>query len=131
MPVRAFPGGRLEVGVTTLVPAELMGSGMGHNNIGTGDCDVMTHDAAAVKRYKLDKICLGDFVAIIDHDHSFGRTFRKGAVTIGIVIHANSTLPGHGPGLSTLLTCASGQIRPVLDSRANVARILSIGRYRK
>lgn len=129
MPIKPV-GAHLQIGVTTLIPAELMGSGMGHNNIGTGDCDVMTHDANTVKKYKLDKICLGDFVAIMDHDHTYGRTFRKGAVTIGIVVHANSALPGHGPGVSTLMTCANGSLKPVLDPRANLARILKIGCYR-
>ena len=121
---------RLEIGVAAIVPAELMGSGMGHNNIGTGDCDIMTHDASAVKKYGLDKICLGDLVAVLDHDHSYGRTFRKGAVTVGVVVHSNSDLAGHGPGLSTLFTCAKGQIHPVRDPRANLARILKIGKYR-
>jgi len=131
LPLRKISGSKLEMGVTTIVPAELMGSGMGHNNIGTGDCDIMTHDPGMVKKLKLDKICLGDFIAITNHDHSFGRTYRKGAVTIGIVIHSNSTLAGHGPGLSTLLTSSEGAIRPVINSRANLARILRIGRYRK
>ena len=131
MPIQTRPGGNIEIGVTTIVPAELMGSGMGHNNIGTGDCDIMTHDAEAVKKYGLDKMCFGDFVAVKDHDHSYGRTFRKGAVTIGIVVHSNSTLPGHGPGISTLMTCSDARLKPVMDSRSNLARLLSIGRYRK
>jgi hypothetical protein len=128
MPLRPV-GNKIEIGVTTIVPAELMGSGMGHNNIGTGDCDIMTHDPGMVKQFKLDKMCLGDFVAVLNHDHTFGRTYRKGAVTIGIVVHSNSTLPGHGPGISTLLTSASGQLKPVINPRANLARILGIGRF--
>lgn len=129
LPIRVLAR-KLEVGVAAIVPAELMGSGMGHNNIGTGDCDIMTHDPQAVRRFGLDKICFGDLVAILDHDHSFGRTFRKGAVTIGIVVHSNSTLAGHGPGLSTLLTSSEGHLRPALDPKANLARILGIGCYR-
>lgn len=131
LPIRMLPAKKLEVGVTTIVPAELMGSGMGHNNIGTGDCDIMTHDSEAVKRNGLNKIRFGDLVAIMDHDHSFGRTFRRGAVSIGVVVHSNSTLAGHGPGLSTLLTSPSGHLRPVLNTSANIAKILRIGRYRK
>jgi len=123
-------GKNLQMGVTTIIPAALMGSGMGHNNIATGDCDVMTHDAKEVKRLKLDKLCFGDLVAITDHDHSFGRTFRTGAVTIGVVVHSDSLLAGHGPGISTIMTSARGRIKPVLDTRANIARILKIGKYR-
>jgi len=108
-----------------------MGSGMGHNNMGTGDCDIMTHDAGTVKRLKLDRICLGDFVAVMDHDHTYGRTFRKGAVTVGIIVHSNSDLAGHGPGMSTVFTSSKGAIKPVINPRANLGRILGIGRYRK
>ncbi len=130
MPLRVTAGKVLEVGVTTMVPAELMGSGLGHNNIGTGDYDIMTHDPEAVKKYRLDQLCFGDFVAVMDHDNSFGRTFKKGAVSIGVVVHSNSTLAGHGPGISTLLTSAEPRIKPVVDSHANVGKILKIGRYR-
>jgi len=131
MHVKVVPGNKLEVGVTTMVPAALMGSGMGHNNIGTGDCDIMTHDAEEVKRLRLDELCFGDFVAVMDHDHTYGRTFRKGAVTIGVVIHSNSNLAGHGPGLTTVMTSARGDIKPVLNPHANLARMLNIGIYRK
>jgi len=131
LPIRSLKGGKLEVGVTTIVPAALMGSGMGHNNIGTGDCDIMTHDPKEVKRLKLDKLCFGDLVAVEDHDHTYGRTYRKGSVTIGVVIHANSDLSGHGPGLTTILTTSKSLIKPVRNPRANIARILGIGKYRK
>ncbi len=130
LPVRELRGGKLSVGVTTIVPAALMGSGLGHNNLGTGDCDIMTHDAGEVKRLKLDQMCFGDLIAVTDHDHSYGRTFRKGAVTIGVIIHGNSRLAGHGPGISTLLTCAKSDLVPEINAGANIAKILKIGRYR-
>ncbi len=130
MPIRVATGRVLEVGVTTIVPAELMGSGLGHNNIGTGDYDIMTHDPEAVRKYKLDGLCFGDFVAVMDHDNSFGRTYRRGAVSIGVVVHSNSTLAGHGPGISTLLTSAEPRIKPALNPHANLGKILKIGRYR-
>jgi len=130
LPMRSQPKS-LEVGVTAIVPAALMGSGMGHNNLGTGDCDIMTHDPGEVKRLKLAQLCFGDLVAITDQDHSYGRTFRKGAVTIGVIIHGNSQLAGHGPGLTTLMTSSKSLIKPVLNKQANIARILNIGRYRR
>lgn len=124
-------GKKLEVGVAAVIPAHLMGSGLGHNNIGTGDCDIMTHDERVVRELRLDRLCFGDLVAISDHDHSYGRTYRRGAVTIGVVIHANSALAGHGPGVSTLMTSPDGVIVPKINPRANLGRILSIGIYRK
>lgn len=131
MPLWPRGSDRLEVGVTAIIPAELMGSGMGHNNIGTGDCDIMTHDSKAVRTYKIDQLRFGDFVAVRDHDHSFGRTYRKGAVSIGIVVHSNSILAGHGPGLSTVMTCADSRLVPVIHPHANLAEILKIGRFRQ
>jgi hypothetical protein len=36
-------------------------------------------------------------------------------------------LAGHGPGVSTLLTCATPQIEPKIDPSANIADLLGIG----
>ncbi len=131
MPARVDAKGLLEIGVTHIVPGAIMGSGVGSMDVGKGDYDIMTHDAGMVKKHKLDSICFGDIVEIMDHDNTYGRTYREGAVTIGTVIHSNSFLAGHGPGVTTLLTCAAAKIKPVLNPSANVARILKIGRYRK
>ncbi len=130
MPVRVSARGELEVGVTHVVPGAIMGSGVGSMDVGKGDYDIMTHDEGMVKKHKLDTICFGDIVAIMDHDNTYGRTYRQGAVTIGTVIHSNSFLAGHGPGITTLMSSAKGKIKPVLNGTANVAKILKIGRYR-
>ena len=91
------------------------------------DYDIMTSDPETVKEYGLDKIRFGDFVALQDHDNRYGRAFRKGAVTIGIVVHSDCLRAGHGPGVTTLMTCQTPQIKPVLDSKANIAHLLKIG----
>lgn len=124
-------GGKLEVPVTTIVPGSIMGSGVGSLDIGTGDYDIMTHDAGVVKEHKIDKICFGDFVAITDHDNSYGRAYRRGAITIGVVIHSDCLIAGHGPGVSTLLTSAKPVIKPVISPKANLARLMGVGAYRK
>ena len=124
-------GKKLLVPVTTVVPAEVMGSGIGSLNIGTGDYDIMTHDPETVRKYKIDQICFGDLVAIRDHDNSYGRTFKRGAVSIGVVVHSNCLLAGHGPGVTTIMTSAVGAIEPFIDSGANIGRYLNIGRYQK
>ncbi len=117
----------LEVPVTTLVPAACMGSGLGEPHVADGDYDIMTSDAETVEKYQLDKIRFGDFVALLDHDNRFGRAYMQGAVSIGIVVHSNCLLAGHGPGVTTLLTCPAGQIKPVIDPRANLADVYGIG----
>lgn len=119
--------GGLQVPVTTIVPAPCMGSGVGRAHVGAGDYDIMTSDPETVKKYNLDKIRFGDFVALTDHDNSYGRAYVQGAVTIGIVVHSDCLLAGHGPGVSTLLTCAAPQIEPRIDPAANIADLLGIG----
>jgi len=119
--------GKLQVPVTTLVPAACMGSGIGSSHVATGDYDVMTGDSETVKEYGLDKLRFGDFVALLDHDNRFGRDYRKGAVSIGVIVHSDCMLAGHGPGVTTIMTCASPLIEPVIDPRANLADLLGIG----
>ena len=97
--------GVLEVPVTTLVPAACMGSGVGAAHVAKGDYDIVTSDPSSVKKYKLDKIRFGDFVALMDHDNRFGRAYRQGAITIGVVVHSDCKVAGHGPGVTTLLSC--------------------------
>ena len=122
--------GVLKVPVTTMVPAACMGSGLGRAHVGAGDYDVMTSDPATVEHYKLDQMRFGDFVALMDHDNSYGRAFVQGAVSIGILVHSDCRLAGHGPGISTLMTCPTSLIEPMLDPNANIANLLKIGTHR-
>ena len=130
MGLESAKDGTIRVPVTTKIPPQCMGSGVGAAHTAAGDYDVMTSDPETVTSYKLDRMRFGDFVAIMDHDNSFGRAFVKGAVTIGIVVHSDCRLAGHGPGISTLMTSPAGIIEPVLDSHANIAEILEIGSFR-
>lgn len=104
-----------------------MGSGMGAPHVAKGDYDIMTSDPETVKEYKLDKIRFGDFVALMDHDNRYGRAYRQGAVTIGVVVHSDCLIAGHGPGVTTIMTCGTSLIEPVIDPRANIADLLEIG----
>ena len=118
---------KLRVPVTTIVPAACMGSGIGAPHVAKGDYDIMTSDPETVKEYKLDKIRFGDFVALMDHDNRYGRAYRQGAVTIGVVVHSDCLIAGHGPGVTTIMTCGTSLIEPVIDPRANIADLLEIG----
>jgi hypothetical protein len=128
---RTGPGGRFEVGVCAVIPAELTGSGLGESCVRSGDIDFSTADAAALKKHGLAELKLGDIVAISDCDASFGWCYRKGAVTVGVVIHGDSHVSGHGPGVSTIMTSATGKITAKVDKGANIGRMLGLGRYRK
>jgi hypothetical protein len=118
--------GKLEVSVTHLVPAATMGSGLGANQSYSGDYDIQLFDDGVRKQYDLDDIRLGDLVAIIDADHTFGRIYKHGAISVGIVVHTNCVIAGHGPGVTTLFTSTTGKIVPRIDKKANIAAILKL-----
>jgi hypothetical protein len=118
--------GALEVPVTHLVPAAIMGSGLGSSHVASGDYDITLFDEGTVEEYGLADVRLGDLVAITDADNSYGRIYRKGAVTVGIVVHSNCIIAGHGPGVAALFTSKAGKIKPVIDRNANVAKILKL-----
>ena len=118
--------GRLRVHVAREVPARVMGSGLGRQTVARGDYDIQCFDDATVREFGLDQLRLGDLVAILDADNSFGRVYRAGAVTIAVVAHGMSHIAGHGPGVTTLMTSASGAIEPLVDPRANLATILGL-----
>jgi hypothetical protein len=119
-------GDRLEIPVTHIVPAAIMGSGLGANQTYSGDYDIQLFDEDARKEYRLDGLRLGDLVAILDADHSYGRIYKQGAVSVGIVVHTNCVTSGHGPGVTTLFTSSNGKIIPKVDAKANIASILKL-----
>jgi len=118
--------GKLEVRVSHVVPASTMGSGLGANQTYSGDYDIQLFDENVRKEYGLDDLRLGDLVAILDADHSFGRIYRKGAVSVGIVVHTNCVTSGHGPGVTTLFTSSTGKIVPKIDAKANIAFLMKL-----
>jgi hypothetical protein len=119
-------GNKLEVPVTHIVPAVIMGSGLGANQVNSGDYDIQLFDEAIVKQYGLGSLRLGDLVTIIDADHSFGRIYRQEAVSVGVVVHSNCVTAGHGPGVTTLMTSTDGKIIPQISQNANIASLLKL-----
>jgi len=120
-------GDALVVPVASLVPAHVMGSGIGTNNVVyDGDYDINLFDEATVREYGLKDLRLGDLVAISDADHSYGRIYRRGALAIGVVIHGDCAGAGHGPGVTTLMSCSTGRLRYSMDRGANIARLLGL-----
>ncbi|MFA6989472.1 MAG: hypothetical protein WC197_05325 [Candidatus Gastranaerophilaceae bacterium] len=117
-------GKKLEVPVTHLVPAKIMGSGLGKDNVHRGDYDIQLFDKKAVKEYNLSTLKFGDFVAIIDADNSYGRIYKEGAVSIGIVVHSDCVISGHGPGFMTVMTSTQGNLIPKISEKANLKNYL-------
>lgn len=119
-------GGRLRVRVAARAPASVMGSGLGRSTVVRGDYDIQTFDDAIAAEYGLRTLRLGDLVAIVDADHSFGRIYRGGAISVGVVVHGRSFVAGHGPGVTTLFTSSTGEIDVEIDRDANLATILKL-----
>jgi hypothetical protein len=121
-----FDQGRLRVAVTHLVPAAIMGSGVGRNNSIRGDYDIQVFDPEVRQRFELESLRFGDLVAIIHSDSRYGRAYRRNTITVGAVVHSDSTVSGHGPGVLALLTAEGGLIEPMRDAKANLAHVLRL-----
>jgi hypothetical protein len=117
--------GRLHVPVVDVIPSELMGSGS-ELTPEFVDQDLMSGDRALLAELGIDELKLGDLVAVMDRDHRYGRGYKPGGVTIGLIMHGDSVMGGHGPGCQDILVCAHGEIAPVIDPNANIAQILGI-----
>jgi len=112
--------GKLRVGVAKLVPAAIMGSGLGSTPTASGDYDITLHDKEMTEKYGLNDLKFGDIVAIMDADNRFGRNYMTGAVTIGVISHSDCCVPGHGPGVTALMSALDGKIEPFVAAKANL-----------
>jgi hypothetical protein len=116
----------LQVPVTHLIPAAIMGSGLGKNTVWRGDYDIQLFDPEIRRRYRLDTLRFGDLVAIAQADTRHGPSYRQNHVTIGIVVHGDSTASGHGPGVTPLLTGPAARLQPIFDPQANFAALFNL-----
>ena len=123
--LRISAAGKLLVPVVAKIPAHIMGSGA-ELTPEFVDQDLMTGDRAALAEHGIDQLRLGDLVAVMDTDHRYGRGYYPGGVTIGVIMHGDSVMTGHGPGCQDLLACVDGTLEPIIDPQANIARLLNI-----
>ena len=124
--LRTGADGRLQVPVVATIPAHIMGSGA-ELTPEFVDQDLMTGDRAALAEHGIDDLKLGDLVADMDTDHRYGRGYKPGGVTIGLIMHGDSVWNGHGPGCQDMLVCAHGEIEPVIEAGANIGTMLGLG----
>ena len=106
--------------VVTILPAYLLGSGLGSASMMSGDYDIMTQDLNANEKYGINQLRFGDFVAVQDHASEYGSHYLEGSITIGVVVHSDSFTSGHGPGLCVVATSKNGKIIPQIDENANI-----------
>jgi hypothetical protein len=125
----AMPGGtsargRLEVHVSALVPPEAIGAGSGMAS-DYANTDLMGAYAGYGEDLSLglESLRVGDLVAMADQDHRFGRGYREGWTSIGVISTGSCLLYGHGPGPSTIMSGPSDAFEVVLDDAANLAHL--------
>jgi hypothetical protein len=117
--------GRLRVKVVAVAPSHLLGAGAGLASDG-GSLHIQTVDAEALAAAGLDRLRLGDVVALLDFDSRYSHGYFRGAVGIGVVGQGDSPRPGYGPGLTLLMTSHDGSIAPVLTEGTNLASLLDL-----
>ncbi|SHD78551.1 DUF4438 domain-containing protein [Schnuerera ultunensis] len=113
--------GKIIVPVAKKIPAYLMGSGIGAISAYRSDYDIMTQDRETIKELGLEDLKFGDIVLLENCDNTYGRCYFKGAATIGIVAHGDCIMPGHGPGVTTILSSRESVIEAIIDKSANIA----------
>ena len=126
LPIRTRADGRLEVGVGVRVPATAVGAGAGMVSE-FANTDLMGAYAGQADDLSLglESLRIGDIVALEEQDHRFGRGFRPGYLTIGVISTGHCRLFGHGPGPSTILSGPADAFALVDDPDANLAGALA------
>jgi hypothetical protein len=93
----------VEVGVRTVIPSKRAGNGLGRP-AAAWDLDLQLPASET-------PLLLGDLVAISDIDARYNLGYRRGWLTIGVIVHGASPLPGHGPGMTVILTGQATALR--------------------
>ncbi len=117
--------GKLEVPVVASVPPHLLGAGAGLDSEG-GSVHIQTTDKEAVKEAGLDKLRLGDVVALENYDSRYQHGYLRDAIGIGVIGQGDSPRAGYGPGITVVMTSAEGGIEPKLSEGVNLKSLLAL-----
>lgn len=115
--------GKLSVPVVAGVPAHLLGAGAGLTADG-GSLHIQTADREALAEAGLDNLRLGDVVALTDYDSRWSHGFLRKAVGIGVIAQGDSPRAGYGPGITLLMTSATGAIAPLVTVGVNLKDLM-------
>lgn len=104
-------GDSVSVTVRGRVPSKLIGNGIGRP-AHQWDLDLQV-DAGNAEGWGLTGLLIGDLVAVenLDVRHNIG--FRRGWITVGVIVTTTSPRPGHGAGLMPILCVPAGSITVV------------------
>lgn len=119
--------GALEVHVAARVPPEAVGAGAGMVSE-YANTDLMGAYAGLGEDLSLglESLHIGDIVALEDQDHRFGRGYRPGWTTIGVISTGSCHLFGHGPGPSSIMSGPDDAFRVTVDPDANIAGLRDV-----
>jgi uncharacterized protein DUF4438 len=111
----AWPGdGPMTVGVRAILPSKLAGNGIGRP-AAAWDLDLQLPAGPGGPPAGADGLLLGDLVAVTGLDARHNMGYRKGWLTVGVVVHGTSPLPGHGPGITPIVTGPATALSAVAD----------------
>ena len=121
------PDGRLRVHVAARVPAEAIGAGAGMASE-YANTDLMGAYEVGGEELSLglQGLRIGDVVALADTDHRYGRGYREGWLSIGVISTGSGRLFGHGPGPSTIMSGPAEAFTIIDDPDANLAVLASV-----
>lgn len=118
-------GGRIAITVRALVPAHLAGAGSGLGSE-SGCVQIQSEDQEALTANGLDRLRLGDIVAMQDYDCRWGNGFLNGAVSVGVVVHGDSPRSGFGPGITPIMAAADRMIVPRAIESRNLTDLIGL-----
>ncbi len=127
LPMQTLPDGRLRISVAARVPAAAVGAGAGMISE-FANTDLMGAYAGQGEDLSLglESLRIGDLVLLEDQDHRYGRGFREGYQTIGVISTGHCMLFGHGPGPSTILSGPAAAFDVVDSLEANLGNYLPL-----
>lgn len=115
LPVELSASGAVTVGVRTMLPGKLAGNGIGRP-AASWDLDLQLTRSPTDVTAASGQLLLGDLIAVTDLDARYNMGYRRGWVTVGVIVHGASPQPGHGPGLTPILTGPATAVHAESDS---------------
>jgi hypothetical protein len=124
LPIAVTGDGRVLAGVRMIAASKLAGNGIGRPAAGW-DLDLQLSTSGQQSgdgSGGTGRLLLGDLLAVSDLDARWNMGYRRGWLTVGLVVHGASPLPGHGPGITPILTGPTGvlQAEPDLAGHAGL-----------
>jgi hypothetical protein len=111
-------GGALRCRVNAVIPCYVAGAGVGQSPW-IGDVEIAGEEVLAGS---IAQLRFGDLVAFDSMDGRVTRFYRPGFATIGVVSHGPSPTPGHGPGVTVVLSGPNDLLKPMIDTDASLGR---------